>query len=633
MNDRWTQSVAVGLAVVSLSLSGLLVGPIKQTRQQLRLTIASRPSGEVPPRVAIAMAALGPFRALAIDYLWYRANTFQQDGKYFEANQLAQWITALQPRAPHVWGFHAWNMAYNISVATYTRDERWDWVNKGINLLRDRGIPYNPGATRLYRELGWIFFHKIGQFADNMHWHYRSRMALEWHEVMGAPTAGATGEQAVEAMRRIVEAPDSLDELTSGRAGVGGLLEALSVGRYAVGEELLRQINRVEMFAGVEAETYAGQGQGEVAPRFDSRIAEVVRDPAWAEALGELRAFLQKKTLREAYHMDPGFMLELMELYGPMDWRHPVAHGCYWSERGVAMSAADGDKRLDLLNTQRQSSHSIQQLAWTGKISFDPLTGRIDMMPDPRFIPAYDRAMDRAKARVDAGDYWPPAWGTFEKAHENFLLRAISDLYLYGDLEQAQAFYQRVRKLYGLTEYNRRTGRYLVPLAELVASELRNSLDQLSNVRQFIAAMLGFAFDHGLGQNDLRVFERYIEIAQLAHRSYQKERSAGSSEAANRVGLLPFEQVLIESFVTFMQSSDVSISKRSGVWLHAPLEMRQRVYDRVRAVLERQAAGAGVRVEAAFPEPGGMESVRDAATGVGVAPPPSRPGEAQIERR
>ena len=86
------------------------------------------------------VASLGPLRGLAINFLWLRSDDLQREGKLFEANQLSQVITSLMPYYPEVWSYHAWNMAYNISVMTQTRQERWDWVNKGITLLRDKGI-------------------------------------------------------------------------------------------------------------------------------------------------------------------------------------------------------------------------------------------------------------------------------------------------------------------------------------------------------------------------------------------------------------------------------------------------------------------------------------------------------------
>jgi hypothetical protein len=92
-----------------------------------------------------------------------RANDLQQDDKFFEAAQLADWITDLEPHFSQVWLFQAWNMAYNISIKFKDFPDRWRWVERGIELLRDDGLRYNPDDVLIYRELAWFFQHKMGQ--------------------------------------------------------------------------------------------------------------------------------------------------------------------------------------------------------------------------------------------------------------------------------------------------------------------------------------------------------------------------------------------------------------------------------------------------------------------------------------
>ena len=72
-----------------------------------------------PPLVAFTTVALGGFRGLIADFLWFRAISLQDEGKYFEMVQLASWIMKLQPKSTATAAYLAWNMAYNISV-TYS---------------------------------------------------------------------------------------------------------------------------------------------------------------------------------------------------------------------------------------------------------------------------------------------------------------------------------------------------------------------------------------------------------------------------------------------------------------------------------------------------------------------------------
>jgi hypothetical protein len=177
MPRRSTQLVAIVITVVALVGAALLAPAVQQQRQDLRLVYDVQGRENTQVESILARAALGSFRGIAVNALWYHAEQQKQAGRLFDANDTAQLITTLQPRFPQVWAFNAWNMAYNISVLTHTPGERWDWVQKGIHLLRDEGIPENPEAVRLYRELSWIYFHKVGQWSDDMHWYYKQRLA------------------------------------------------------------------------------------------------------------------------------------------------------------------------------------------------------------------------------------------------------------------------------------------------------------------------------------------------------------------------------------------------------------------------------------------------------------------------
>src|SRR6185437_8054050 len=61
------------------------------------------PLENAPPVLAFTTKALGGFRGLISNALWIRASELQEDGKYFEMVQLADWITKLEPNLPSVW--------------------------------------------------------------------------------------------------------------------------------------------------------------------------------------------------------------------------------------------------------------------------------------------------------------------------------------------------------------------------------------------------------------------------------------------------------------------------------------------------------------------------------------------------
>ena len=174
------------VAVAGFWLSGRMNEPMIELRRQYRLDQAA-PLENSPPLVAFTTVAIGGFRGILADILWIRASTLQDQGKYVELVQLADWITKLEPRLADVWAFQAWNLAYNVSAFFNTPEDRWRWVRHGITLLRDEGLRYNPGSASLCRELAWMFQHKIGGTQDEMHRVYKRAWAAEMSALFDGP--------------------------------------------------------------------------------------------------------------------------------------------------------------------------------------------------------------------------------------------------------------------------------------------------------------------------------------------------------------------------------------------------------------------------------------------------------------
>jgi hypothetical protein len=131
----------------------------------------------LPPYQAFVALGLGGFRGLLADVLWMRAARLQDQGRFLEMVQLAHWITQLEPQFTETWVYHAWNMAYNISVLFADPSDRWRWVQNGLRLLRDEGLRWNAGDPRMYWEVGWIYQHKIGGPSDSAAPYYRRELA------------------------------------------------------------------------------------------------------------------------------------------------------------------------------------------------------------------------------------------------------------------------------------------------------------------------------------------------------------------------------------------------------------------------------------------------------------------------
>ncbi|MCU0770175.1 MAG: hypothetical protein MUE94_00195 [Verrucomicrobia bacterium] len=187
--EKLRKPLLLSLAAACLLGVGVVQRGLNQDRDTLGLTRV-QPLENAPPVLAFTTVALGGFRGLISNALWMRANDLQEEGRYFEMAQLADWITKLEPGFAQVWTVQAWNMAYNISVKFKDNppgdfSDRWRWVQRGIELLRDEGLRYNPNEPLLYAELAWFFHHKLGDNLDDGNMFYKERWAGEMAAVLG----------------------------------------------------------------------------------------------------------------------------------------------------------------------------------------------------------------------------------------------------------------------------------------------------------------------------------------------------------------------------------------------------------------------------------------------------------------
>ncbi len=156
----------------------LLAGSINYhafERIEMRTQIDSRAETRATPTINLL---LGGFRGVVADWLWLRAMMLQEQGRFVEIIQLAEWITALQPQFPDIWALHAWNLAYNITVLLPDGDERWRWVQHGYEILRDQAIPATRFHPRTCTELAWLLMHKIGGTTDD----FADTLFFRWYQ-------------------------------------------------------------------------------------------------------------------------------------------------------------------------------------------------------------------------------------------------------------------------------------------------------------------------------------------------------------------------------------------------------------------------------------------------------------------
>lgn len=619
--NRWVQLAAIALCIGCLLASLLVMKPtIDQQRSDLQLGFARSADEAAPPAVALMTKMLGPFRGFMVNALWYDIEQLKQAGKFAEINEKARLITTMQPRFGEVWRYHAWNLAYNVSVQTYTPDERWDWVNKGIRLLREEGIPWNPRAVKLYREISWIFFHKIGQYSDDMHWYYKRRLCREWQEVLGAITEGVTSEQAADAFRLIVDAPETLPALIEKEPLVRDLLARhLAPAGYNITagfedqlakqrEKLLRQLGRITMYAYAARIEETPADVAEQPQYYESSLLPAFKDAALRPALIALTNHLRKRVITDNYKMNPVFMLELMEEFGPVDFRHPATHALYWGYLGtLVMQDRLNKDKVDRINTLRQTIHAPQDLFESGRITFDPYDDSLDVAPDGRMAATYEKALEKAMAdlkKAEQGDEKP-----YETGHENFLITASVANYFDGNLAQSKHYKDKAMGLYGNLEHNVRTGRYLLTQRDFVLLDMKENMENMERVNAYVSGMIGRAVE-ALVRGRRKEFASIMGAVQDAYDWYQKDQAKTPIAPQHRMELLPIEEIMDLRFSRIMVAPS-SLELRGRIWASAPVELRRAAFDRVKPRLYAEAEKEKRDPVKMFPEPEGMAVYRE----------------------
>lgn len=627
MNDRITITMAAVVLFGCLAGSAGVAGHVQRQRSDLKLVVATDDTESMPPHVAIVTAALGTFRGLAVDLLWARADQLQNAGEFYEAQTLSQWITTLQPRFQKVWAFQAWNLAYNIAAATQVPAERWGWVNRGIELLRTRGIPLNPRAANLYFELAWLYQNKIGRVGDKEHWYYKARLAGEMQEFLGDLTGGKTTAEAIERFARISSAADTLADLEAKTPAVRKALDLLAAHGAKPNESLVRMLGRVLMANG----SLDAKILGKTALPADANrgLLDAIREDRDTATLlfEQVIPHLQKRILEDRYKMDTAEMCATMERYGPLDWRHPDAHGVYWSEKGVEVSQSLARREdVNELMLVRSRLLMLMELMRSGRVELDPATNRVDLLPDPRFARVYEQAIEEAfeligsEKGVSAAGFGNAEESDLFDTYEKFLNLATMLSYLYGDQAEAERYFMALRELATRRGFGDEPV-YADTIENFVAIRFASSVNvNLADLRQFLDAMLRRAMLEGLAKGDLKVFSRYIGVAHSVYdRRYATSRP-GEQFVLEETKLLEFPKLVRNSFETLLKDPSLPVLARARVWAWAPEKLRDQCYGSLAETLRSQAEAAGLDPDRAFPPPPGFNPNTQPTTDAAASP-------------
>ncbi|MHC4985300.1 MAG: hypothetical protein ACYTFO_04000 [Planctomycetota bacterium] len=609
----------LGAALVLLIAGGFLRSELSGLARTHELYVEAAGSAGMPAIRAMP----GGLRALVFNYAWIRSQQQHMAGRHYDARQLAELACRLMPTFPGVWAFHAWNMAWNISVTTHTDQERWHWVQQGLKLLRDDAIPHNRKALLLYKELGWIFFFKMGQGLDESHRYYKRRWAAEMQHLLGAPPLGTT-EEVIAAFRPIAEAPLDRSFRRQGSpiiqpdqrrivlADRGVMEYAALLAAQGVGFDsgFLTVYNRLSRD---DAVMFVRTAEPPPADAKERLLAELINDPDHAEARGKMLAFLRAQMLWNVYRMDPAWMLAIMERYhAPFDWRMVYPHGLYWITYGLNIAEARRMDDITTINTDRIGMFCMRMLISGGRMIYrenpdDPEEPILSTLSDFRYIqPTHQEYLvaieDIMAAERAGGQVTEFKDNVFKTGHLTFLKDAILMLFVGYHRDEAQDLLAWTR-----ANYQPRGFEWLMSLEEFVVYQLNQPGRLTTEIArgQVNAAVL--ASLKLLAAERLRDFQISFDYAMKVYQTYQ-------DNAAERVHLDPMDGTVAEWVVAILVRPELAgmrIPLTDRVGFYQRIEqmfpgIQAHIYPYVAGELQQQCQEAGIEFERAFPPPAGV---------------------------
>ena len=498
MNKFRTLVMYTVLAAVTIVM---LVG-VHRFEKRLDAQVAEhrlRFTGEIrnaPPMVIFTTVALGSFRGLVADLLWLRAGALQEKGNYFEMVQLARWITDLQPTFSGATAYLAWNMAYNISVTCSSFADRWRWVNEGIRLIRDQAIYYNPEDPVIYKELAWIFAHKLGNILDDANLYYKNRLAIQMASIVG--DAGY---------------PD-WEKLASAPAGERAFLK-----KYPADHALWK----AALAAGFKdyAELYKGFEAS--APDLPEKFAAQLAGNGKLKT--DLTLYFRAELLRRKLKLEVSRIVAINKKYGLLDWRVPESQAIYWATLGAEKAPGGHDLSCDRIVTQSlYESFRAGRLMMIDEKNFESII----VVPNLALV---DAVFDTFVAVQKYHDGAKDKYSTFRSARINFMKEAVTILYNYGKFSKAAEYYKKLEEEDG----KQKEGSLEKFIMAQWAEDVRDA--SVKKASEIISGLIFRSINY-LIYNDHDAALANERIARFIYKSYMSDMGA-----SDRTKLPPFNEM------------------------------------------------------------------------------------------
>lgn len=160
MNRSRQRKIVYLVTIVVLFTLMIFVGNHLQ-RLQERQGLAQKSLGDVNPTGHAFGLVLGGFKGVAVLSLWTKAQELQKTKRFFEIEPVVHSIRMLMPHFVEPYEFQAWNLAYNIPADWEAVADKYAWIKKGINYMK-QAVRDNARNGDLEWYVGNMYFQRIG---------------------------------------------------------------------------------------------------------------------------------------------------------------------------------------------------------------------------------------------------------------------------------------------------------------------------------------------------------------------------------------------------------------------------------------------------------------------------------------
>ena len=435
-------------------------------------SISSRQSNEhiqlinkdLPPTLALTSIALGPLKGMIASALLWRAQDKEDKKEYFESFQLSRMITALQPTYAGVWTYQGFNLAFNIAATHKSKEERWPWILRGIELMRDEGLTYNPDNSEIRHEIMRTIKDKIDS-TDKEAAYFKN----QWTMLM--LNYFKSGDR--KELKLLLQAETNLENLKQHP-------DVIALANIA-------KSNKIDLFDFVNYPpelhynyiSFLLRGQ---LPSEQSR-------PQIESALRQIYFYHRRSIIEQDLKFDLQRCLTLDKDYGPFDWRSHQATALYW---GI-------EKEFDRFNTgginfTRMATGLLLSSFYEGKVIYntsnDSFTRGANMDGLAKIHRYYDDLIAFDPSRRN------------HKSHRIFLENAITICYNSNQSEAARDLFEHY-------------------------SENNYSDDKSLTYEKFILTGMMNTINRGTAKESLAIVEAILKNSFNAARSQNYELSQG----------------------------------------------------------------------------------------------------------